>query len=107
MKRVSPAVIASVAMLGVFVASGHGQQSGGKSPAEVVASAFSAEVTGTVKNVNEKSGKMVLDTADGPVNVTFPAEAVQGIKKGDQVTVSVALIKPPPSASPQSAPAKK
>jgi len=107
MKRVSVALIAVVAMLGVFVASAHGQQSRSGSQSEVVASAFSAEVTGTVKNVNQKSGKLVLDTAEGPVSVKFPAEAVQGINKGDQVTVSVGLVKPPPSASPQSSPSTK
>ena len=107
MKRVSLAPIAIVAMLSVFVASAHGQQSRSGSQPEVIASAFAAEVTGTVKNVNEKSGKLVLDTAEGPVNVKFPAEAVQGIKKGDQVTVSVGLVKPPPSASPQSSPSTK
>ena len=107
MKRVGFVLIAIFAMLSVFVASGHGQQSRSGSPPQVIASEFSAEVTGTVKNVNEKSGKMVLDTAEGPVSVKFPAEAVQGIKKGDQVTVSVGLMKPPPSASPPSAPSTK
>ena len=107
MKRVSVALIAVVAMLSVFVASAHGQQSRSGSQSEVVASAFSAEVTGTVKNVNQKSGKLVLDTAEGPVSVKFPAEAVQGINKGDQVTVSVGLVKPPPSALPQSSPSTK
>jgi ferric-dicitrate binding protein FerR (iron transport regulator) len=107
MKRASFALIAIVAMLSVFVVSAHGQQSRPRSRPEVIASGFAAEVTGTVKNVNERSGKLVLDTADGPVNVKFPAEAVQGIKKGDQVTVSVGLVKPPPSASPQSPPPTK
>ena len=103
MKRVSLVLIAIAVMLSGFVASAHGQQS----RSGAIASAFAAEVTGTVKNVNEKSGKLVLDTAEGPVNVKFPAEAVQGIKKGDQVTVSVGLVKPPPSASPQTSPSTK
>jgi len=107
MKRVSLVLVAIVVMLSGFVASAHGQQSRSGSQPEVVASAFAAEVTGTVKNVNEKSGKLVLDTAEGPVNVKFPAEAVHGIKKGDQVTVSVGLVKSPPSASPQTSPSTK
>jgi len=94
-----------VAMLNLLVVSAHGQARG--SQPGVVAAAFSAEITGTVKNVNTKSGKLVLDTPEGPVNVKFPAEAVHGIKKGDQVTVSVGLIKPPPSASPPSSPSTK
>jgi ferric-dicitrate binding protein FerR (iron transport regulator) len=107
MKRVSLVLIAIAIMLSGFVASVHGQQSRSKSQSEVVAAAFAAEVTGTVKNVNEKSGKLVLDTAEGPVNVKLPAEAVQGIKKGDPVTVSIGLVKPPPSASPQTSPSTK
>ena len=54
MKRVGFVLIAIFAMLSVFVASGHGQQSRSGSPPQVIASEFSAEVTGTVKNVNEK-----------------------------------------------------
>jgi hypothetical protein len=88
------------------VSSAHGQARSG-SQSEVVASAFSAEVTGTVKSVNQKSGKLVVETADGQVNVMFPPDAVQGIKKGDPVTISVGLVKPPPSASPQTSPRTK
>jgi hypothetical protein len=50
---------------------------------------------------------LVLETVEGPVNVKFPSDAVQGIKQGDIVTVSVGLVKPPPSASPQTAPKPK
>lgn len=104
MKRVGLALTTVIALLSVLATSAHAQRARSGAHSEVVASAFSAEVTGTVKSVNQKSGKLVLDTADGPVNVKFPAEAVQGVKKGDQVTVSVGLVKPPPSASPQTSP---
>jgi hypothetical protein len=60
-----------------------------------------------VKSVDHKSGKLVLDTPGGPVNVTFPAEAVRGIEQGDEVTVAVGLIKPPPAASPKTGPGTK
>ena len=60
-----------------------------------------------MKSVNEKSGKLVLETAEGPVSIKFPPEAVQGIKKGDAVTVSIGLVKPAPSASPQTSPRTK
>jgi ferric-dicitrate binding protein FerR (iron transport regulator) len=106
MKRAGLTLIMIVVMVNVVVAAAHGQSRGG-SGSEVVAAAFSAEVTGTVKSVSEKSGKLVLDTPDGQVNVKFPAEAVQGIKRGDQVTVSVGLLKPPPGASPQTSPGTK
>src|SRR4051812_8007534 len=107
MKSVSLGLITLVAMLNVPLTSAYGQQAPSASQSEVVAAAFSTEVTGTVKRVDQTSGKLVLDTVDGPVNVTFPADAVQAIKVGDLVTVAVALLKPPPSASPQTAPAKK
>jgi hypothetical protein len=107
MKRVCLALIAMIAILGALATDAHSQKAKGGSQSEVIASAFSAEVTGTVKSVNQKSGKLVLDTPDGQVNVKFPADAVQGLKKGDGVTVSVGLVKPPPSASPQTAPGTK
>jgi len=107
MKRVTGALLTIVAILSVLVTSAQGQPARSGTSAEVVAAAFSAEITGTVKSVNQKSGKLVLDTVDGPVNVKFPAEAVQGIKTGDQVTVSVGLVKPAPSASPQTSPERK
>lgn len=108
MKQLGLALTMVIAMLSVLATSAHGQRArSGSQSADVVAAAFSAEVTGTVKSVNQKSGKLVLDTAEGPVSVKFPAEAVQGIKKGDAVTVSVGLLKPPPSASPQTSPGTK
>jgi hypothetical protein len=80
MKQVSLSLIMVLTMVGVVMTVAHGQQTRSGSHAEVVASAFSAEVTGTVKNVNQKSGKLVLETADGPVNVVFP-----GSRSGGQV----------------------
>jgi ferric-dicitrate binding protein FerR (iron transport regulator) len=101
MRRSSLASVVIVVVLSLLVSSAHGQARSG-SQAEVVASAFSAEVTGTVKSVNDKSGKLVVETAEGQVNVKLPPDAVQGIKEGDPVTISVGLVKPPPSASPTS-----
>ena len=102
MKQRSVALVATVVMLSASVTAAHGQAR--SSQPGVVAAAFTAEITGNVTSVDPESGKLVLDTVDGPVNVVFPADAVQGIKVGDQVTVSVALIKPPPSASPPTSP---
>jgi hypothetical protein len=53
MKRVSLALITVVAMLNVLVTSAHGQQPPSGSRPEVLAAAFTAEVTGTVTSVNE------------------------------------------------------
>src|SRR3989442_12972166 len=71
---------------------------------DVVAAAFTAQVTGQVQSVDQQSGRLVLQTAEGAVNVRFPPAAVQGIKPGDQVTVAFGLAKPPPSASPSTSP---
>lgn len=72
--------------------------------AEVVAAAFTAEVTGQVQSVDHQSGMLMLQTVDGPVNVRFPPAAVQAVKPGDQVTVAFGLVKQPPSASPPTSP---
>jgi hypothetical protein len=52
-------------MVGAVVTLAQEQQTRSGSQPEVIASGFSAEVTGTVKNVDQKSGKLVLDTAEG------------------------------------------
>lgn len=106
MKRSILAAIVVVVVLSLIVSSAYAQARSG-SQSEVVASAFSAEVTGTVKSVSQKSGKLVVETPEGQVNVKLPPDAVQGIKKGDPVTLSVGLVKPPPSASPQTPPRTK
>jgi Cu/Ag efflux protein CusF len=91
----------------VFAQSSTAPGSSGSSSPNVIAAAFTAEVTGEVKSVDPQSGMMTLQTVDGPVNVRFPAAAVKAIKPGDQVTVAFGLLKPPPSASPQTAPPSK
>lgn len=76
-------------------------------PAEVVAAAFTGEVTGKVEKVDPASGMLTLSTVDGPVNVRFPPPAVQAIQPGDQVTVAFGLVKAPPSASPPTSPGSR
>jgi hypothetical protein len=94
-----------VALTTVVLSGAQAQQSGQQgqrspSSGDVIAAAFTAEVTGKVQNVDPQSGVLTLQTADGPVNVKFPPPAVQAIKPGDIVTVAFGLVKPPPSASP-------
>jgi hypothetical protein len=81
MNRLRLALITSVATLSVLLTSAQGQQAPGGLQPEVVVAAFSAEITGTVKSVNPKSGKLVLDTVDGPVNVGVAANLAR-----DEVT---------------------
>jgi hypothetical protein len=71
----------------------------------VIASGFTAEVTGTVKSVDHQSGKLTLSGSEGDINVRFPAAAVQNVQQGDLVTVAVGLVEQnAPSASPRTAP---
>ena len=79
----------------------------GQTPADVVAAAFTAEVTGKVEKVDPASGMLTLSTVDGPVNVRFPPPAVQAIQPGDQVTVAFGLVKAPPAASPPTSPGSR
>ena len=66
----------------------------------IIASSFTAQVTGKVTSVDPQSGKLALDTPDGEVNVRFPPPAVAHVKTGDMVTVAVGLMEQNPSASP-------
>jgi hypothetical protein len=93
----------------VAAGSGPKSQAGSKSQSgatssstepRVVASSFTARVTGEVSSVDKQSGKLTLKTPDGPLTVTFPPVAVQNVKQGDMVTVAVGLVESNPSASP-------
>jgi hypothetical protein len=44
-----------------------------------------------VTSVDHRSGKLTLQTVDGPFTVTFPPAAVQGVEQGEQVTVAIGL----------------
>ncbi len=68
---------------------------------DVLASGFSARVTGQVTSVDQQSGRITLSTPEGPLTVRFPPEAIQHVQQGDQVTVAVALVESgAPAASP-------
>lgn len=108
MRHVTLSLAAALALATMAALPAYAQQSQpapqpGPQP-DVVASAFTVEVTGQVQSVDHQSGRLVLQTVDGPVNVRFPAPAVQAINPGDQVTVAFGLVTPPPSASPPTSP---
>jgi Cu/Ag efflux protein CusF len=107
MKHVLGSLAAALALAMLTTLPADGQQSQPTPQTDVVAAAFTAEVTGKVQKVDPKTGMLTLQTVDGPVNVRFPAAAVQTIKPGDTVTVAVGLVKEPPSASPGSTPGSK
>ncbi len=80
------------------------RQSGttGRSDSNVIASRYTAQVTGQVTNVDRQSGKLTLRTIDGDVNATFPPVAVQNVQPGDRVTLAIGLLETNmPSASPR------
>jgi hypothetical protein len=66
----------------------------------VLASGFTAQVTGQVSRVDKQSGRLTLSTSEGPITVKFPPMAVQNVNQGDQVTVAFGLMESNPSASP-------
>jgi Cu/Ag efflux protein CusF len=103
MRYVALSLAAALALITTFVLPVHGQQTQRRSQSDAIA-AFTAEVTGTVQKVDPQTGVLTLQTVDGPVNVRFPAPAVQPIKPGDLVTVAFGLVKQPPSASPSTTP---
>jgi hypothetical protein len=70
----------------------------------IVASRFTAHVTGTVTAVDTQSGKLTLRGPEGDVNVRFPAAAVQQVKQGDTVTVAIGLMDQHAAASPGTSP---
>jgi Flp pilus assembly protein TadG len=107
MKHVIGTLAAALTLALALSLPAYGQQRQATPQAEVVAAAFTAEVTGKVQNVDPQSGVLTLQTTDGPVNVRFPAAAVQTIKPGDTVTVAFGLVKEPPSASPPTSPGSK
>ncbi len=57
-------------------------------------------MTGEVTRIDSKKGHMTLKTAEGNLDLHFPPSALSNVKKGDRVTVELAM-KPEggPSAS--------
>lgn len=72
----------------------------------LLASQFTATVTGQAEKVDQQSGKLTLSTPDGPISVRFPPVALQNVKPGDQVTVAIGLLEEnnQPAASPNTNP---
>jgi hypothetical protein len=57
------------------------------------------ERTARVRSVDEASGRLVLETPDGPLTLWFPAEALATVRSGDDVWVRVALLPEPESTT--------
>ena len=107
MKHVIGSLAAALTLALAITVPAYGQQRQATPQADVVAAAFTAEVTGQVQNVDPQTGVLTLQTTDGAVNVRFLPAAVQTIKPGDTVTVAFGLVKEPPSASPSTSPGSK
>ena len=53
---------------------------------------------GQVTSIDAKKGWVHVKTSEGTVIVHFPPESLQGVKKGDTITVSLALQDNGPAA---------
>jgi anti-sigma-K factor RskA len=60
-------------------------------------------MTGEVTRVDSKTGKFSLKTAEGTLDLHAPPSALQNVKKGDRLTVEIALK--PEGGSPSASPA--
>ena len=104
MQNATLSVVAALALATAAALPVQAQQTQQGDKPEVVAKAFTAEVTGQVESVDARTGTLRLQTVDGPMTIRFPPAAVQGITKRDPVTVAFGIVKPAPSASPQTSP---
>lgn len=80
------AVILSSAGTGAAQSSGAGQMMGRHS------------MDGQVTSIDAKKGWVHVKTSEGTMIVHFPPESLQGVKKGDTITVSLALQDNGPAA---------
>lgn len=53
----------------------------------------SQRLTGTVTDVNKRTGFVTLATADGALKLHYPPRSVQNLKKGDTITAQFAFAK--------------
>jgi hypothetical protein len=56
------------------------------------------DMSGTVTKLDPKKGTFVLETAQGPLHLHFPPEALKDVKNGDKITVHLGLTKDAPAA---------
>lgn len=48
-------------------------------------------MSGTVRNLDRQTGMVSLNTDAGELRLHFPPQALQNVKEGDTITVSLAL----------------
>lgn len=51
------------------------------------------KVDGTITEVEKKTGRVVLDTPSGPLEVHFPQRAVQDLESGERITVLLSYVR--------------
>ena len=78
--------------------------SGGAARAMTAQPAVRRSVHGDVKAVNESRGTVTLHTPDGNLQLRLPPSAIRGIKKGDRLTVQLAVTTTGASAANAMAP---
>src|ERR1044071_8046558 len=96
-------LLTGVLFLGASVASAQAPKSTGemKAPGETKAMGEMNRHTmdGQVTKVDAKKGWVDVKTSEGSMKLHFPPSALQNVKKGDSVTVELALKDNGPSAS--------
>ncbi|MDD5329033.1 MAG: hypothetical protein PHX38_03450 [Sulfuricella sp.] len=60
---------------------------------EVMETFNELQVTGTVRNVDYRTGTLTLNTRAGDIALNFPPPAVKDLKRGDTVTVNMGYSK--------------
>jgi hypothetical protein len=77
-----------------------GSMSGGSMSGATASADFSGRHTmeGEVTKIDQKKGHVTLKTAEGNMDLHFPPSSLQGVKKGDRISVELAM-KPSGTAS--------
>jgi hypothetical protein len=77
------------ALTAALLASGSGGSASAQTPADQMTGRHSVE--GQVTRVDAKKGWVHVKTSDGTMIVHFPPADLQTMKKGDRITVNLAL----------------
>ncbi len=70
-----------------------GRSIGRNRMSEVMETFNELEVTGTVRNVDYRTGALTLNTKAGDITLNFPPRAVRDLKREDTVTVNMGYSK--------------
>ena len=90
MNRILPSVVVALALC---LAGGAGAQ---RAPAVM----GGHSMTGTIDQIDYKTGLMGLKTKEGALRLHFPPEEIKDLKSGDSIIVNLTFTIPPPKEKP-------